>query len=223
MRVSMERKEQGKQGGVCYIVGAGEIKNPGWFKRQARPKEEDYLIAVDGGFAICDRCGIRVDLVLGDFDSLGYVPEHPNTICLPQEKDETDLYFAVKTGLERGYCTFEIYGGLGGRAGHVMANYQTLVYLAHNRACGILRTIDLQVTAIYNDTLRLPAYERGFVSVFAMGETAKGVTLRGLRYPLLDAELANDNPIGVSNEFTGEPVEITVTDGTLLVMWETLL
>ncbi len=218
MHVSIEGAGQGTRG-VCYIVGAGEIKNPGWFKRQVRPKETDYLIAVDGGFAICDRCGIRVDLVVGDFDSLGYLPEHPNVVCLPEEKDETDMLYAVKKGMEKGYRTFEIHGGLGGRAGHVMANYQTLVYLAHNHACGILRAIDCHVTAIYNDTLRLPAYENGLVSIFTMGEKAEGVTLRGLKYPLDRAVLTNDNPIGVSNEFTGEPAEIAVEKGTLLVMW----
>lgn len=221
MHVTMKGPDLGNQGGVCYIVGAGGIENPGWFKRQVKPKETDYLIAADGGYTLCERCGIRVDLVIGDFDSLGYVPEHPNVVKLPVEKDETDLYAAVKKGFEKGYRTFEIHGGLGGRAGHTMANYQTLVYLAHNHACGILRSIDLQVTAIDSDTLRLPGYESGFVSIFAMEKEARGVTLRGLKYPLSDAVMTNGNPVGVSNEFIGEPAEITVKDGTLLVMWET--
>lgn len=221
MRVSMGNIRKNAKEGVCYIVGAGEIENPGWFRRQVRPKEKDYLIAADGGFAICDRCGTRVDLLIGDFDSLGYVPDYPNLIRMSAEKDDTDLFFAVKKGLEKGYRTFEIYGATGGREGHVMANYQTLVYLAHQRACGILRSVNVQVTAIDQDTLRLPAYQSGLVSVFCMGERAAGVTLKGLKYPLSEAVLTNDVPIGVSNEFIGETAEITVKEGTLLVMWET--
>lgn len=221
MHVAMGSIRKNAKEGVCFIIGAGEIDNPGWFRRQVRPKEKDYLIAADGGFAICDRCGIRVDALIGDFDSLGFVPDHPNVVKLPQEKDDTDLHYAVKKGLEKGYRTFEIYGASGGREGHTMANYQTLVYLAHQRACGILRSMNVQVTAIDNDTLRLPAYKSGFVSIFCMGERAEGVTLKGLKYPLTEAVVTNDTPIGVSNEFIGETAEITVKDGTLLVMWET--
>ena len=221
MHVAMGSIRKNAKEGVCFIIGAGEIDNPGWFRRQVRPKEKDYLIAADGGFAICDRCGIRVDALIGDFDSLDFVPDHPNVIRLPQEKDDTDLHYAVKKGLEKGYRTFEIYGASGGREGHTMANYQTLVYLAHQRACGILRSMNVQVTAIENDTLRLPAYKSGFVSIFCMGERAEGVTLKGLKYPLNEAVVVNDTPIGVSNEFIGETAEITVKDGTLLVMWET--
>lgn len=221
MRVSMGSIRKNAKEGVCYIVGAGEIENPGWFRRQVRPKEKDCLIAADGGFAICDRCGIRVDMVIGDFDSLGYVPDHSDIIRMPQEKDDTDLHYAVKKGLEKGYRTFEIYGATGGREGHTMANYQTLVYLAHQHACGILRSVNVQVTAIENDTLRLPAYQSGMVSVFCMGDRAGGVTLNGLKYLLSEAVLTNDMPVGVSNEFIGEAAEITVADGTLLVMWET--
>lgn len=221
MHVSMESMRETENEGVCYIVGAGEIENPGWFRRQVRPKEKDFLIAADGGFAVLDRCGIRVDLLVGDLDSLGMVPEIPNMIRMPEEKDDTDLFYAVKKGLEKGYHTFEIYGATGGREGHTMANYQTLVYLAHRGACGVLRSMRVQVTAIDNDTLRLPAYQSGFVSIFCMGEKAEGVTLRGLKYPLSEAVLTNDKPIGVSNEFIGERAEITVARGTLLIMWET--
>ncbi|MCM1537849.1 MAG: thiamine diphosphokinase [bacterium] len=221
MHVTMGSIRKNAKDGVCFIIGAGEIGNPGWFRRQVRPKEKDYLIAADGGYTICERCGIRVDALIGDFDSLCCIPEHPNVIRLPQEKDDTDLHYAVKKGLERGYRMFEIYGATGGREGHTMANYQTLVYLAHQRACGILRSMNVQVTAIDSDTLRLPAYKGGLVSLFCMGERAEGVTLKGLKYPLSDAVLTNDTPIGVSNEFIGETAEITVADGTLLVMWET--
>ncbi|MCM1104696.1 MAG: thiamine diphosphokinase [Clostridium sp.] len=221
MHVTMGSIRKNAKDGVCFIIGAGEIENPGWFRRQVRPKEKDYLIAADGGYTICERCGIRVDALIGDFDSLGCIPEHPNVIRLPQEKDDTDLHYAVKKGLERGYRMFEIYGATGGREGHTMANYQTLVYLAHQHACGILRSMNVQVTAIDSDTLRLPAYKGGLVSLFCMGECAEGVTLKGLKYPLSEARLTNDTPIGVSNEFIGETAEITVADGTLLVMWET--
>lgn len=221
MQVRIQKEDTKK--GVCYIIGAGRIDNIGWLKRRIKPQAEDYVIAADGGYEICSRCGIPMHLVVGDFDSLGFTPEHPHVQKLQPEKDDTDLLYAVKTGLESGYHTFEIYGALGGRPDHALANYQTLVYLAHQNACGVLCSPELCVTAIRNDCLILPAYERGTVSVFCMGDRAKGVTLDGLKYPLKNAELTNEIPLGVSNEFTGNPVRIEVAQGTLLVMWEQVI
>ena len=41
---------------------------------------------------------------------------------------------------------------------------------------------------------------------------------KGGKYELSDVELTNDFPIGVSNEFAGKPVEITVKKGALLII-----
>ena len=220
MQVTIQSELGEGKKGICYLIGAGRIDNTGWLKRQIKPGKDDYVIAVDGGFATCDQCGIAMDLVVGDFDSLGYVPGHPNLIRMTPEKNDTDMLFAVKKGLEFGYRTFQLYGATGGRADHTMANYQLLVFLAKQGACGILCSPQWQTTAIYNDCLKLPAYESGMLSVFCMGDQAEGVTLQGVKYPLGRYTMKQDFPIGVSNEFTGHPVSIEVENGTLLIMWE---
>ncbi|MDE6203539.1 MAG: thiamine diphosphokinase, partial [Lachnospiraceae bacterium] len=76
---------------VCYIIGAGQFGDG-----LPRPFEEDLVIACDGGFKHCIQKGIRVDMAVGDFDSLGYVPEHPHVVALPPEKDDTDTGWAMK-------------------------------------------------------------------------------------------------------------------------------
>jgi len=55
--------------------------------------------------------------------------------------------------------------------------------------------------------------------VFIAGDAATGVTLTGLKYPLNEATLTNDYPLGVSNEFTGVPAKIQVRKGTLIIAW----
>ena len=220
MQVTIQSELGEGKRGICYLIGAGRIDNTGWLKRQIKPGKDDYVIAVDGGFATCDQCGISMDLVVGDFDSLGYVPGHPNLIRMTPEKNDTDMLFAVKKGLEFGYRTFQLYGATGGRPDHTMANYQLLVFLAKRGACGILCSPQWQTTAICNDCLKLPAYESGMLSVFCMGDQAEGVTLQGVKYPLGRYTMKQDFPIGVSNEFTGHPVSIEVENGTLLIMWE---
>lgn len=220
MQISIQDGQGEGQKGICYLVGAGRIDNIGWLKRQIKPNAGDYVIAVDGGFATCDQCGISMDLVVGDFDSLGYVPGYPNLIRMSPEKNDTDMLFAVKKGLEFGYRTFQLYGGTGGRPDHTLANYQLLVFLAKQGACGILCSPQWQITALYNDCLKLPAYAGGMLSVFCIGDQAEGVTVQGVKYPLGKYTMKNDFPLGVSNEFTGHPVRIEVENGTLLVVWE---
>ncbi len=53
----------------------------------------------------------------------------------------------------------------------------------------------------------------------ALGGEARCVTLSGLLYPLSEATLAPDFPLGVSNEFTGAEAEVTVGEGLLTVIW----
>lgn len=220
LQIKLSNDEENIKSGVCYIIGAGKIVSGGWLYGQVKPGPDDYVIAADGGYATCSNCGIPMNLVLGDFDSLGYVPVHPNLIRLASAKDDTDMLYAIRKGLELGYRTFQIYGGTGGRPDHTLANYQCLAYLARQGACGILCSPGMRMTVIANDTLKLPAYERGMVSIFCMGDRAEDVVIEGLKYSMNHETLTNDFPIGVSNEFIGRSSTISVENGTLLVMWE---
>ena len=195
----------------CYIIGAGSF-----YGLQTLPKEEDLVIAADGGLRHCREAGIRPDLVLGDFDSLGEIPQGAAVMRLPVEKDDTDTLAAIREGLRRGYTQFCIYGGTGGRRpDHTLANLQSLLFLAKRGGRGWLYDEYAVCTVLRNGTLRLRG--EGDLSVFAMDGPARGVTLRGLKYELSEHTLTPDFPLGVSNSFCGKTAEITVRDGTLLI------
>ena len=199
---------------VCYIVGAGE------YCGVYSPVEEDYIIAADGGFTNLSKQGITPNLVVGDFDSLDTVPDHPNIIQYQAEKDDTDMMLAINEGFKQGCDVFVIDGGIGGRADHTMANYQALANIACNKARGFLVGRDMTVTVIINDYMTFRSGARGRISVFSFGDIAEGVTLSGLKYNLNNATLRNSIPLGVSNEFIGEPASVGVRNGTLLIMWD---
>ncbi len=201
-------------GHECYIISAGDF-----YGLRETPDDSDYVIAADAGYKYCRENNIIPDLVLGDFDSLEIAPDHPNVMQLPSEKDDTDTMFAVKTGLEKGYKHFYIYGGLGGkRADHTVANLQTLIYLAHRGARGWLFGENCVWTAIRNGSITIKG--EGNAAVFCIDGLARGVTLKGLKYELDNAEITSDFPLGVSNSMSAPEAQISVADGTLLIMYD---
>lgn len=200
---------------ICIIAGAGDF----YEDAPIAPRAEDFVIAADAGYAALCRRGVRVDEVIGDFDSMGCVPEHPNVYRLPVEKDDTDMLFALRMGLKRGYREFHLYGGVGGRLDHTLANLQCLAWLARQGCRGYLYGDKCVLSAIYNESLRFKPLEDGIFSLFAHGGMARGVSIRGLKYTLDGADVGCDFPIGVSNAFIGQPAEVSVRDGVLIVVF----
>ena len=77
---------------------------------------------------------------------------------------------------------------------------------------------NLTIHALFNGCLFLPPVQKGaLISVFCWGDRAEGVTLKGLKYPLNNAELTADEPLGISNEGMGTPAQISVRQGVLLI------
>ncbi len=190
------------------------------FDALAEPvKAGDHIIAADGGFAHLEALGLRAHEVLGDFDSLGFVPE--GATVFPVEKDDTDAMLAVRRGLEQGYRRFVLYGGLdGSRVDHTVANFQTLQFLADRGCRGYLVGKDQIATVIRDGALHFPAGAKGTVSVFCLGADARGVDLTGMKYPLENGTLCAGFPLGVSNAFSGGPAAVKVTRGSLLVIFD---
>jgi len=196
---------------VCYIVCA--LPQNQTFS----PKPGDLVIAADGGYA--HMGGVKPDLVVGDFDSLGYVPDEEQVVRHPAEKDDTDTMLAARIGIERGYSAFVLLGGVGGRLDHTLANIQTLAFLRENGARAGLIGEGETITMLQDESLRFRAGLSGIISVFSYGAVAYGVYERGLAYALTDATLTDTNPLGVSNAFTGEPAEVSVREGRLVVLF----
>lgn len=209
----------------CILVGAGE--QPSY---QISVSAEDYLIAVDGGYAYCRKWGLTPDLILGDFDSVtqsvqeeiaAVRKETPDkTRVLPAMKDDTDTLAAIRIGLDMGYRSFRIYGGMGGRTDHTIANIQCLLFLKSQGAEGYLISDREILFLIRNESIKFMPKSSGLFSLFALQKQVMGVTIRGMKYPLDQAVLTDAYPIGISNEFIGEEAEVTVEEGTLLAVMQ---
>ncbi|MCM1224597.1 MAG: thiamine diphosphokinase [Lachnospiraceae bacterium] len=198
---------------ICYIAGGGPD-----YGLPFTPRPGDLVIAADAGLRTLTKHGITADYIIGDFDSLEYIPQAPNVTALSPEKDVTDMSAAISIGMEKGYDLFYLYGGTGGRIDHTIANLQILADLAARGKQGFLFGDDIVITAIRDGKLCFDAVSSGYVSVFSHSERAVGVYLKGLKYELENAVLENTYPLGVSNEFAGKKSSIAVESGTLVVV-----
>ncbi len=201
----------------CFIFAAGTF-----YGLREAPVPGDLVIAADAGYLTCRKAGVVPDVLLGDFDSMEVPEDGTNVHRLPVEKDDTDTLAAVKLGLERGCTEFLFYGATGGkRLDHTLANLQTLLYLRRRGARGYLYDNDFLWTVIENESLTVEkTVEWGLFSAFCLGDRAEGVDETGFQYPLADAVLTPDFPVGVSNHILEPTAAITVRKGALAVGWE---
>ena len=197
---------------ICHVVGAGD------FFGMEKPKANDFVIAADGGLKYLRELGIEADLVIGDFDSYGKIPTSENVIGLPCEKDDTDTAAAVIEAVKMGYKNFMLYGMVGGRFDHTVANLQLIARITK---AGMRASIDAgenTYTSLTNGKIELSSLDGGYISIFSHSDISKGVSIKNLKYEVENVEIQNSVALGVSNEFIGKTASIEVKDGTLLII-----
>lgn len=198
----------------CIIIAPlYEGEESEWLKK----REGDLLICADAGLRAASSHGIKPDLIIGDFDSLGYVPDEEEVIRLPVHKDDTDMVVCLREGRARGYREFVAAGCLGGRFDHTLSCLQ-------NAADGAKRGERIwlcdrlnRVTVLAPGSYELPRTEGRKLSLLAYSPEVRGVTLKGTFWPLEDAVLTHDYPLGCSNEWTEDVARLSFTEGLLVV------
>ena len=202
----------------CVILGAGPIQDTQITRGFVR--QDDFILCADGGYAHARRMGLRPDLLIGDFDSVK-PPEHAGceVYSYPPEKDDTDMLLALKCGLERGFRDYLILGGLGGRLDHTIANFTVLAYAIDHGAKAVLQDEKNAAILLRDSAISVPVCPGFKLSIFPYGGGAKGVCLRGVKYPLEDYEMDPYCTLGVSNEILPSGGEISVKSDTLLLVF----
>ncbi len=199
------------------LIGASDF-NGAHFVAWDREGAFDCVIAVDGGFASLEALGRVPDLALGDFDSLSYVPEGVPVRRFPPEKDASDMELALEEVVARGAAAAVVYGALGGRLDHTLANLSLLASFAE-RGLDVVAVGERERIALLvgPGELLIEAADEGIVSVFSLTDASTGVVEEGLKYGLDGATLTNRTSWGLSNELVGTAARISVESGTLAV------
>lgn len=185
--------------------------------RYLRP--DDLLIACDAGWQNAAALGRTPDLVVGDFDSAP-PPSCGEVLRLPTAKDDTDTHYAARIAAGRGAEEVLMLGALGGaRLEHTLANLATALWLQKQGAQVLLADERTEVRILLGgQSLTLARAGWGYFSLLPLEGAASGVTLAGARFPLTEATLTPDRPLGVSNEFAADEACIRLKSGSLAVL-----
>ena len=201
----------------CAIFSGGEIKD---LSNVEITHLKDFLIiSADAGYLYTQKLGITTDIIVGDFDTLGYVPKNVDEVLrhIP-EKDDTDTMLAIKTALERDCKYIEIYGALGGRLDHSFANIQALSYIKSHGADGKIISDNEIIMLLCNEKITLQRKQNYTLSLFSYSDECIGVTETGVKYPLDNYTLNSDFPLAVCNEIIDDFAQISVKCGKLLII-----
>jgi len=200
----------------CVILGGADIADYDRVRRSLRG--DDFVICCDGGLKHAEPLEIRPTLIVGDFDSHEKPDTETETIVLPREKDDTDTVFAAREALRRGFEDFLLAGVTGGRFDHTFGNISLLLYLdSLGKKARILD--DTSVMEIVSDRTAEIDGSWSFFSLLNISGTARGITIRGAKYPLNGAEIRSEYQYGISNEvLPGQTAEVSVGEGRLLLV-----
>ncbi|MEX0332068.1 MAG: thiamine diphosphokinase [Puniceicoccaceae bacterium] len=194
------------------IYLGGEKPSPQLSRLAAR--RAGRIIAADKGYHAAVETGVQPDVVTGDFDSIGTIPESPGLQVTPApEQDATDFEKALRQ-VSPETQSIEILGGTGLRSDHFLTNLLIaaglpphLEVVFHDDTQSIFR-----ITPASPFSISLPKDTLVSLIPFA---TCSGVHTTGLHWNLEDASMGPGEQLGQSNRVEAEQVSVKVGDGML--------
>lgn len=213
-----------KKTGLLICGGAFE---PEFCKEYLEENRFDVVIAVDRGLVYANQIDCKVDMILGDFDSVDpdilkkYTSKESqlNVVKLNPVKDMTDTEEAIDVALQQGITEITILGATGRRLDHLLANINLLMKPLKKsvKAC-ILDKNNCIYIRNKCFSIRKDDLFGKYVSFIPLTTKVNGVTLKGFKYPLNDYTLTIGNSLGVSNEIIQEEAQVVFNDGVLIVV-----
>lgn len=200
----------------CTVFTGGEMKDLSFVDIESVKKT--FVICADSGYLYAEKLGVKPDVVIGDYDSLGFAPDLKNDVfTFPIEKDDTDLMLAIKHALKLGYKDIDIYGALGGRFDHTFGNIQALGYISSMNANARILSENEEISLLNPGKYVVSERDGYSLSLFAYSDVVKNYCINGVKYPA-DTTLTNCFPLGISNKILEEKAEISFTEGRLLMV-----
>ncbi|MBE6583795.1 MAG: thiamine diphosphokinase [Ruminococcaceae bacterium] len=200
----------------AFIFGGGEIYAE---LMDERPEGQDMVVCADGGYENAGKLGAHINLLVGDFDSIGSIPSDVDEIVqVPAKKDVTDVQLAVKCAIERGANDIIIVGSTDGRLDHTLSLIAVLEDLWDKKIPAHVVNGKNRVRYIRDSGVILVRSAYKYFSVVALDRRVKGVTIEGGEYPLVKKDIERGFQYAVSNEITKNAALINVKKGAVYVI-----
>lgn len=202
------------------IISSGEIYDYGFCHDIVQ--SADRIICADGGSRHAINMRLMPDVIIGDMDSSAvqyidyYRKKGVEVIQYPRDKDKTDTHICVEFALAFS-SEIILLGATGSRIDHMIANI-SLLKLGMDRNIPISIMDNKNHIRMIKDSIVLEGNKGDFFSLIPFSEKVEGISTKGARYELTDAEMELGDPYGVSNCFEAETVEISINKGYLLVI-----
>ena len=211
------------EGHPVVVFGGGS--NPPSAAAITRLPSDARVIAADSGYDHARANGIAVDLLVGDLDSIS--PDALESAkadgvpidLYPAAKDATDLALALLAALDAGAVHITVVAGDGGRLDHLLTGLLALADPALSSVPVDAWIGDAWVRALHGPgRAELHGRRDELVTLAPVNGPAIGVRTEGLVYPLHDETLHPSSTRGVSNVFERTEAEVSVQQGTLLIV-----
>lgn len=178
-------------------------------------KHDDFIICADSGYDRAKMFGISPDIIIGDMDSIKETPSVENRIVYPARKDFTDSELVLSYALEHGYDEILMFGMIGTRMDHSLANITLL-----KQAKAVKAVIIDENNEIYfaENEFTLSGNIGDTVSIVPFEGDISGVTTKGLDYPLDNDTVKCGTTLGVSNVMTDKVCTITIKNGSAFII-----
>jgi len=198
----------------AVIISGGSITNYEYIGAQIKPN--DTIICADSGYNHALKLGVIPSAIVGDFDSIGEIPNNITCLRYPTKKDLTDTEIAIEYARSKGFNEYLILAATGSRVDHSLANILLLKDILDQRENAVLINENNKVM-ITNSFLELQEAPGSIVSLVPI-TNCLGVTTTNLEYPLHDAKMYVGKSLGVSNVIIKETASVSVSAGVLLVI-----
>jgi len=206
-----------------FIISNGIINDPEFIRRRLKEANPPIIICADGAARYLRPLNVIPAFIIGDMDSIDddtvrYFDKKGSTILTyPGDKDETDTQLALEYALKLQPDEIFIFGALGGRIDHALANISLLIM-------GVKQGIDIKIIDetceifIVNQQSIVEGEAGQTVSLLPLSSEVTGITLEGFGYPLSGGVMEIGRPYGISNRLIDKKGIITVKSGYLLVI-----
>ena len=183
-------------------------------------EDGDLVIAADSGYKNAMALNFPIDVLVGDFDSLGDIPDGVGEVVrLPAEKDVTDTQYAVDLAIKQGATELVIVASTSGRVDHTISILAILEDLNERKIRAHVVNGQNRIRFIRNSghiVIRDPNFK--YFSLIAADEKVKGVSVEGGKYPLKNKTLERKHQFAVSNEIVKNAALVTVKKGGIYIV-----